>query len=229
MCGGPTSTQQQLQQSESDFYQNQINAYNTAYSNFKDIQATLNQQFAPILAAGPGQFGFTPAETAALRTQATEGTAQGYAAAQQALQQRMATLGGGTNTINMAGGPMTQVQGQLASQAAAQQSQQQLGITTAGYQQGRANWQNAISGEQALAAGWNPNAFSGSATSAGGLASSEANTIAQQQNQMWGSVLGALGGVAGSMAGGWATGGFKLPGGGAGAGTGGGALPTGWA
>ena len=222
MCGGPSGTQQALQQEEADFYKNQISSYNTAYSNFKDIQTTLNKQFAPILAAGPGQFGFTPDETTALRTQATEGTAQGYQAAQRALQQRIATQGGGTSNINLTGGPSAQVQEELAATGAQTSAQQNLGITTSGYQQGLTNWQNAASGEENLAAGWNPNAFAGSTTNAASPANSEANTIAQQGQQIWGSVLGALGGVAGNMAGGWAQGGFKMPGGGGGGGGGGG-------
>ena len=59
-------------------------------------------------------------------------------------------------------------------------------------------WGEAIKGTEALAAGWNPNAFSSSAVNAGNSAASMANTIAQQQNSIWGSVLGGLGGIAGS-------------------------------
>lgn len=232
MCGGPSSAQTANQQAQADFYNKQIQAYNTAYKNYTDIQSQIQQQFQPILQAGPGQFGYTPAETTALRTQATEGTAQAYQAAQRALQQRIATQGGGTSNINLTGGPSQQIQGELASTAAQQSAQQNLGITTSGYEQGRQNWQNAVGAYQTLAQGWNPNAFGQTTISAGSSAANEANTIAAQQNQMWGSVLGALGGVAGNMAGGWATGGFKLPGGGGGGASvpgGGGALPTGWA
>jgi len=75
MCGGPTSTQTELQQEEADFYRNQISAYQTAYQNFSQIQSVLNAQFAPVLVKGPGQYGYTPEETAALL---------GHAAASQA-------------------------------------------------------------------------------------------------------------------------------------------------
>lgn len=218
MCGGPSSAQTENQQAQADFYKKQIAAYDTAYKNYTDLTATLKAQFQPILDAGPGQFGYTPGETTALRTQSTEGTAQAYAAAQRALQQRLATQGGGTSNINLTGGPSQQIQGELASTAAQESARENLDITTSGYAQGRANWQNAVTGFQNLAAGWNPNAFAGTTISAGSSAASEANTIAAQKNQMWGSVLGALGGIAGNMAGGWATGGFKLPGGGGGGG-----------
>ena len=211
MCGGPSATQKELQQEEADFYKTQIDAYNKAYGNFTQIQNALNQQFAPILAAGPGQMGYTPTELNALRTQATEGTAQGYAAAQRALQQRIAAQGGGTSNVNITSGGSQKLQGDLAAAAARESSSENLGITTSGYDLGRTLWNTAIQGEENLAAGWNPNTFSGSTVNAGSAASSMANTITQQQNSVWGSVLGALGGVAANAAVGWATGGFKMP------------------
>lgn len=212
MCGGgPSSTEQQLQSEEADFYKTQIGAYNKAYSKFQGITDALNAQFAPILAGGPGQFGFTPGETAALRTQATQGTATSYNQAARAMAEQGAGMGGGRSTINATGGPMTQAREQLASAAAGQESTQQLGITAAGYQQGRENWQTAITGEENLAAGWNPNAFAGSATGAASPANQMAQTIVQQQQAPFQAIMGALGGAVGTAAGGWASGGFKMP------------------
>ena len=196
MCGGPSATQQNLQQEEADFYKNQISAYNTAYKNFSDIQAVLNQQFAPILAKGIGQFGYTPEEEAALRTQSGEGTARYFDQAQRALQQRIAAQGGGTSNVNITSGGNQALQAELAAAGAQESARENLGITTSGYDLGRQEYTGAIQGEEALAAGWNPNAFSKSAVDSGSAAASEANTIAQQQNSMWGSVLGALGGIA---------------------------------
>lgn len=209
MCGGPSSAQTAMQQEEADFYKTQIDAYNKAYSNFSELQGVLQQQFAPILAKGASQMGYSPDELTALRTQSTEGTAQNYAAAQRALQQRIAAEGGGTSNVNITGGPSQQLQEELASASAAEQSKENLGITTSGYDVGRQMWTQAVQGTEALAAGWNPNAFSSSTVSAGNAAASEANTIAQQQNAMWGSVLGALGGVAGAAAGNLNVGPFK--------------------
>lgn len=201
MCGGATGTQQQLQQEEADFYKTQIDAYNKAYSNFSDIQAALNKQFAPILAAGPGQMGYTPQELQDLNTQAAEGTASYYSQAQRALAGQEAALGGGTSNVNITSGAAADMRARLAATAAGQSASQRLGITTAGYDVGRQQWLNAIQGTEQLAAGWNPNQFAGSTTSAGGLASSEANTIAAQQQSAWQSVLGAVGGIAGQAAG----------------------------
>ena len=198
MCGGPSSTQLELQQEQAQFYQTQIQAYNTAYSNFSAIQNTLNKQFQPILDKGPNQYGFNAQEDQTLRTQATEGTANEYAKAKTALQEGQATRGGGTSNINQTGGPAGEEQEELLATGASTESAENLGITMAGYGQGYDEWKGAVAGEEDLAAGWNPNSFAGSANSAAQTADTEANTITQEQESVWGNVLGALGGIAGS-------------------------------
>lgn len=195
MCGGPSATQLDLQSEEAQFYSTQIQAYNTAYQNFSGIQSTLNAQFAPILAKGPNQMGFNDQELQTLNTQATEQTAQGYSKAKQALQQNQAARGGGTSNINLTSGGAEQEQEELASTGETALGAEKLGITQAGYTQGYNEYQGAVAGEEDLAAGWNPNSFAGSATSAAGTANSEANAITQEQNSMWTGVMGALGGI----------------------------------
>lgn len=196
MCGGPTGTQQELQTEEADFYANQIASYNKAYANFTDISDALKAQFDPILKAGPGQMGYTPAELTDLNTMAAEGTAGYYQQAERAAAENTAVMGGGTSNINLTSGAQADTRARIAAAAASQSAQQRLQIQQTGYDIGRQQWQQAISGTQALAAGWNPNAFSQSTVNAGNLASSEANTIAAQQQSAWQGVLGALGGVA---------------------------------
>jgi hypothetical protein len=199
MCGGASGTQEQLQTEEANFYQAQTQAYSTAYSNFKGIQDKLNAQFDPIIAKGPNQMGYNAAELTNLNTQATEGVATNYAKAKQALQQDIATEGGGTGTINLTGGPSNQLREELASTAAGVQSAEQLGIQQSGYQQGYNEYQNAVQGEEEVAGGWNPNAFAGSATGAAGAANSEANAVQAANASTWNSVMGALGGIAGNV------------------------------
>jgi hypothetical protein len=199
-----------LQSEEAQFYAKQIQAYDTAYKNFSEIQGVLDKQFAPILSRGPNQMGFSPEELTALRTQATEGTATEYNKAQRALQENQAARGGaGASDINITAGGAEEERAQLAGMAASTASTQNLGITEAGYSQGYNEWQNAVQGEENLAAGWNPNSFAGSADSSAKVANDEANTIAQQSQAMWGSVLGALGGVAGMAVGNMNVGGGK--------------------
>jgi hypothetical protein len=199
MCGGASATQEDLQSQEAAFYKQQTQAYTTAYSNFKGIQDRLNAQFDPIIAKGPNQMGYNAAELTDLNTVATEGTATNYAAAKRALQQDIATEGGGTGTVNLTGGPSNQLREQLASTAAGVQSQEQLQIQQSGYQQGYNEYQNAVSGEEAVAGGWNPNAFSSSATSSAGAANTEANAVQTANASTWNAVMGALGGIAGNL------------------------------
>jgi hypothetical protein len=211
MCGGASSTQEELQQEQADFYRTQVKAYNTAYSNFKDIQDRLNAQFDPIISKGPNQMGFNADELTDLNTQATEGTAANYAAAKRALQNDIAVEGGGTSNVNLTGGPSNQLREELASTAAGVESASQLAIKQAGYAQGYSEYRDAVAGEEDLAAGWNPNSFSGSATSAGKVASDTANEVTKANASTWNAVMGALGGIAGnvsySKAGGWGLGG----------------------
>ncbi len=208
MCG-PSATQEQLQTEQAGFYQTQVQAYNTAYANFSTLQNTLNQQFAPVLAAGPGQTGFTSAENNALLSQAKTGTATNYQQAEEAANANINSRGGGNDTTNITSGGAQQIQEELSSTAAATESAEDLGITQSNYALGRSNYEGAVQGEEELAAGWNPNSFAGSANNSGQVADTEANAITQEQDSVWGSVLGALGGVAGAAVGNLNVGPFK--------------------
>lgn len=206
MCGGPTQQQLDLQTEEANFYRTQVEAYNTAYANFKTLQDALNQQFAPVLAAGPGQKGFTTAEENDLKAQAKTGTAINFQHAAEAANANVAARGGGNDLTNITSGGAAQLNNELAATAAATESAQELGVDEANYATGRANYDKAVSGEEELAAGWNPNSFAGSADSAGKVASDQANEIAKEQQSVWGNVMGALSGVAGQ----WAGAGFAI-------------------
>jgi hypothetical protein len=205
MCGGPSSTELKLQDEEANFYATQIDAYHTAYGNFKTLQDRLDAQFAPIIAKGPNQFGFSDGELQNLNSIATEGVARNYGSAKRALQESIATQGGGTSNVNQTSGESNQLQEDLASTAAGVESGQQQQIQEAGYSLGHQEWQEAVSGEEDLAAGWNPNAFAGSATSSGKVASDTAASITAEGNSLWGPIIGALGGIAGKAAGSWVT------------------------
>jgi hypothetical protein len=201
MCDGPTATQTQLSQEEANFYQTQVDAYNNAYSNFSDISDQLKSMYDPILAKGPNQLGYNDQELNMLNSQAIEGTAGEYKKAGTALEENIASQGGGDSAVNINSGANNQLREQLAQTGAAVSSGERQQILQSDYGQGYQEYLNAEQGEQNLAAGWNPNSFSGSANNAGISANNEANTIAAQQNSIWTSVLGALGGVAGKAAG----------------------------
>lgn len=201
MCGGPTTAQENLQNEEAAFYQNQVSAYNTAYSNFSQISNQLQNMYAPILAKGPDQQGFSPGETEQLNAQATQGTAANYGAASKALSESIGAQGGGTSNENITGAGANALKEELASTGASAQSAQETQIQEADYAQGHQDYEQAVAGDESLASGWNPNAFAGSATNAGNAEENTAGAIAQEQDSVWNSVFSALGGVAGAAVG----------------------------
>jgi NADH dehydrogenase/NADH:ubiquinone oxidoreductase subunit G len=201
MCGGASNTQNELQDEQAQFYATQIQAYNNAYANYTQLQNTLTQQFAPVLAAGPGQAGYTAPELTALQTEAKQGTATNFNQAEQAANAAINARGGGNDTTNITSGSAQELEGSIASTAAATESAEELGITQSDYVLGHQNYENAVAGTEEVASGWNPNSFAGSTVSAGNSADAEANAVAEENNSVWSNVLGALGGVAGAAVG----------------------------
>lgn len=196
MCsGGPSQSQQDIAKSQQQFFNTMTSNYNTQFAGQASILGALKDAWTPILAAGPGQYGFTAAEDAAMRTQATAGVANNYKFASQATGNAMAATGGG-NTF-LPSGANAQVQSQIASAAAGQQSNEQLGITQAGYETGRQNFSNASTALGGVAKMMDPTAYASTA----GKAGSDAFSSAYQNQQMvnaaspWNAVSGILGGA----------------------------------
>lgn len=204
MCfGGASSQEQSISQSQQQMMTTLQNNYGQQFKNQSAILSSLTNSANSILAAGPGQYGFTPQENAALRTQADSGTAAAYQSARQAAGEQMAAIGGG-NTY-LPSGTQSAINANIATQAASQQANQQLGITEAGYQQGLANYQNAQNVLSGVAQQENPLGYAGAATSASNSAFGSANTIQQQQNAKMQSIMGLVGGIAGGVLSGGAT------------------------
>lgn len=195
MCGGPSSNEKDIAKGQQDMYKTLNDNYKTTFSGQQNILTSLQSAFSPIMAAGIGQYGFTPAEDAALRTQASAGTAGAYKQAAQATGERFAGAGGGNEFLPT--GAADKAQREVALAAAGQESSQQLGITTAGYEQGRQNFLTAAGEDQQVAAQLNPIGYAGQSTSAGSSAFSSADTIYQEEQAAspWNIVGGVLGGA----------------------------------
>lgn len=195
MCGGPSSQEKAIAQQQQQFFGTLQQGYKTAFAGQQNILNSLNTAFQPIVAAGINQYGFSPAEDAALRTQASAGTATQYQNASKTIGESLASVGGGNAFLPS--GAATKLQSQAALGAAQEESAQQLGITEAGYAQGRQNFLAAASGEQQNAAMLNPTGYAGQATGAGQAAfGSQAQIWEQQQESSpWNIVGGVLGGA----------------------------------
>lgn len=200
MCG-PTDAEAELQQNQIDFY-HRLAAQDTAV--FGQDQSILNQLqsvYAPILAAGPSQYGYTPDQENVLKTQAATGTAQAYQQASRALTEKQAALGGGDTYLPS--GVNMQQQAQLASAAAAQRANQNLAIKTQGYEQGNKNFMAATNALLNTSGQLNPTGYAGVSNTGGSDAASTAETLAAQQTSWMAPVLGAVGSVAGAGLGGY--------------------------
>jgi hypothetical protein len=195
MCG-PSSQQLQLAGQQQNFYQTLQSGYQQAFAGQTSLLNSLQASFQPILAAGINQYGFSPQENAALRTQATTGTASQYQAANQATQEELASVGGGNQALPS--GAAAELTQQNALAAAQQESTEQLGITQAGYQQGQANYMAAANALGGVAQAWNPEGYAGLTTGAGSAAFGEQTQNANQSSTMWAGVGGAAAGAAGA-------------------------------
>jgi len=202
VCKGASAQQNQLAQSQTDFYNTLSQDYGTQFANQNAILSTLTKSLNPIIAAGPNQFGFSKGETNALNSEAIQGTGQQYNNASQTLRANQAALGGGNSMLPS--GVASQESQQLATAGANQGASELLGIQNAGWQQGYNMYESAVGQLGGVAGMYNPNGVAGAANGAGSAAGSSWNQIAQENQAAdpWNAILGAVGGAAGSFLGG---------------------------
>jgi hypothetical protein len=134
---------------ENKAFQNEVNIESILRNDFTAIFGKntgildmLEGSLAPQVQGGPGQYGFTPAEDAARRGQATEQLAQAGTEAANAVRSSMAAQGGG-NTL-LPSGSQAAIDAALAQQTATRQAEAQMGITQQGYDVGRENYYQSL-------------------------------------------------------------------------------------
>lgn len=197
MCGA-SSQQTALGDAQTAFYNQMTQEQSASYAQNQEILKSLNASFAPILAGGINQQGFSAPELSNLNSQAETGTGEDYKQANAALSNQEATEGGGTSYIPS--GAKNQEHEELASSGAQEESNLSSNILGADYATGRQNYLTAASGLEGVAAGFDPTAYSNAATGAGSAASTTENEITQA-NQSWMQLVSAGLGAAGSVAG----------------------------
>jgi hypothetical protein len=182
-------------------------SFGTNFASQQAIMKNIDDSIKATIAAGPSQYGFSAQEDAALRTQSDEGTAANYRSARQATGEALAALGGG-NTF-LPSGTAAVLKAQNANAAAAQQSNQNLGITKAGWDTGRQNYANALNIGETSAKVLDPSQYSGQALSGANSTFDAYKTIASEPTT-GGVIGGILGSVAGAAVGGLTGGGGLL-------------------
>lgn len=204
MCGATSA--QKAQQTTT------ASAYNTAVSNaqsvfgasstaFKDLMST----FAPTVAAGPSQNGFSGQTLSNLNSSAITQVGQEAKNEKAALGNSEAATGGGTSDLPSGGTIGANLS--LAENAGNQTASELSGIQQADVAQGNANYKTAVAGLEGAPGVFNAaSSATGAATGSGDLAGTAANSVAQANQSGWQLAAGALGGVAGAALGGGGTG-----------------------
>lgn len=199
LCGA-TQAQTANQQAEANFYTQATQQASQVFGASSQVFQQLQSTFAPTVAAGPSQEGFSAAELANQRSQAITNNGVATRNAEQAAGESIAAQGGGNNPA-LQSGTNAGVKANIDIEGADNTANALSQITANDYATGRANYDTAVSGLEGSSAVFNPStSATGAATGAGTAAGDEANQIAASANSPWQAALGALGGVAGSFA-----------------------------
>jgi hypothetical protein len=164
-------------------------AFGQRFQNQNDLISQLNSSLSPILAAGPGQQGYTPQEAAAISTATINSNAAANRNARQAAQTTLAGRGDGSG---LASGVDKQILGSIASSSANNLANQQTANTVANYEKGNQNYWRAQGAVNSLAGLENPEAFGSEAISGSNAAFADANQIQQQKNQEQAAIAGGI-------------------------------------
>jgi hypothetical protein len=200
MCG-PSAEQTKLQDQQTAFYEQMQKQDAVTFNEDQDILKQMQSVYAPILAKGPNQQGFSDAQRDDLNTQATEGVARNFAHANTALREQQAASGGGDEFLPS--GVKDQQQEQMDIAAEGAHGDQQLTIKNDDYAAGKEEFDKATTALQGTSSLLNPNGYAGSANTAGKNATDTANTIAAQSTSWMAPLAGVVSGVAGAATGGY--------------------------
>lgn len=186
MKGGAGANAQAQQQ----LYATMSANYNKEFAQWSQVLNGFQANIQPILNGGINQFGFTPGEEAALRTDISNQTTKAFSDQRAALENHIAQQGGGEDF--MPSGAKEQLEEQLANEQARTSSDLNTKVTQAGYEQGRQNYLTALNAENTVLSATNPNAFASSAIGAGNGATNAINVANTTSLGGWGGIIGGL-------------------------------------
>src|SRR5258706_1863401 len=198
-CCGATGGQKTAQANEvkvSDLLRTDMQL---VFGKNQNLLDTLTKALSPTVQAGSSQYGFSPTEDAARRTQATQQIAAAGQNATNSVRSAVAASGG----MNLPSGSETAIESSLAQNQANAQAQAQLGITEQGYQAGRQNYFQSVSDLAGAPSQLEPPAPSAgsAAMGAAGQQMQGATDIANANNAWIAPVASMIGAVAGGALG----------------------------
>jgi hypothetical protein len=166
----------------------------TEFGASSAIFTALQSSYAPIVAAGPSQQGFSAQEASNLNSEAITQTGTEYKNEKEALGNAQAAQGGGNTALPS--GTTTAADEQLAANAGNQTASELGQITQANYAQGNANYNAATTGMENLSNVYNSaNSAGGVATGASQNAGTQQNAVSSANNSWMSLVSGALGDI----------------------------------
>jgi hypothetical protein len=192
MCG--PSGNESLINAQQESLANQLSAdFNSRFQSQSDLLSKLSSSIKPIIAAGPNQQGFSPAESAALNTQAINSSG---AAARNAKQAAGNFSAGQNNSSGLQSGVQQQIEGSIDSSSANQLATTQNQITQANYNQGRQNYFAGLNALSSVTSQYDPAQFSSQAGQNFSTAFNQADKIQQEKNQEQAQIAGGIAGLA---------------------------------
>lgn len=199
LCGA-TAAQNSAQQAQASFYTQATQQASQVFGAGSQVFQQLQSTFAPTVAAGPNQEGFSATELADQRSQAITNNGIANRNAQQAAGESIAAAGGGNNPA-LQSGQSAGVKANIDIASANNTANDLATITSNDYATGRQNYDTAVSGLESAPGVFGTSTGATSAATGAGTASADtANQIAAAANSPWQAAIGALGGVAGSFA-----------------------------
>ena len=195
MCGA-TSAQKQQQTSTMSAYQTAVgnaqSVFGSSSTVFKDLMST----FAPTVAAGPSQNGFSGQTLSNLNSNAITQTGQEAKNEKAAVGNAEAAT---APTSNLPSGGQIGSDLSIAENAGNQTASQLSQIQLANEQQGNANYNNATKGLESAPGVFSPaTGATEASTAAGNTAGNATQAVASANQSGWQLAAGALGGLAGA-------------------------------
>ena len=176
---GATSGQKQALASDQAFQSTLTSAYGTEFADNMGLMKNLTSNLGQIVAAGPGQQGYTPTELASMNAQAINAAAAGNIKLQTAIGEAGARAGGGAPGVES--GVQQAERAAAATGVDTALSNQEANITQQNYATGRQNYWEAVKGQEAAPSAFESpvNQAAGEVNTAGQVTGQEAQNVAQ--------------------------------------------------
>lgn len=192
------ATVQAISQEGLQFYNTLQAEQGLAFQNNQAALAAVNKMWAPIMNGGSIPYGFSPGLDSLLQSNVISTGTQAETNAMNAEALRMKQESGGANVLPTGASEALNADITAKGQQSIASGLQNEKI--AGYKQGVTNLEGATDAELGIAKGNDPNAYAGSAVSAGDMAEKAGAEMFKenQESSTFGKVMGGISSIAGA-------------------------------